>query len=111
MNFGKQIKKQRMEKGVTQENLAKKLGYKNNSYISRVEKGDFIPSKEKIKIIAKTLRIPIRDLNKYLSISKIRDLGIKKPELITLVQDIPKLSEKEKNIIIKVYLKIKERKV
>jgi len=36
--FGKILRKIREEKGVTQEQLAKALGYKNNSYIARIER-------------------------------------------------------------------------
>lgn len=42
--------------------------------------------------------------------SKLEQLGIKEPELISLFQDIPSLPEKEKKAIINAYLKIKERR-
>jgi transcriptional regulator with XRE-family HTH domain len=110
MEFGKILRKLREEKGVTQEELAKKLGYKNNSYISRVERGDFLPSKENLKKIAKTLKIPFRDLDSLLFETKIRELGIKKPELLALFRDIPHLPEEDKKAIINAYLKIKRRR-
>jgi len=49
MNFGQKLRQLRKQKGLTQQQLARKLGYKTNSYISDVESGHFIPSREKLK--------------------------------------------------------------
>ena len=49
--FSQNLIKLRKEKGITQQDLAKKLGYVTNSYIADVEKGKFIPSKKKLKKI------------------------------------------------------------
>ena len=109
MQFGQKLKKIRREKGISQQELAEKLGYVTNSYISDVEKGKFIPSRKKLKEIAKVLKVPFGELDNLLLESKIRELGIKKPELIALFQDIPRLPAKEKKQIIKAYLTIKEK--
>lgn len=111
MEFGKILRKLREEKGVTQEELAKKLGYKNNSYISRVERGDFLPSRDKLKVIAEVLKMPFRELDSLLFEAKVRELGIKKPELLALFKDIPYLPEEDKKAIINAYLKVKERRM
>lgn len=110
MIFGQKLRKIREERGMTQQQLAEKLGYVTNSYISDVEKGAFIPSKKKLKKIAKALRIPFKEIDDLLIESKIEELGVKEPELVSLFQDIPKLPEKDKRQIIKVYLSIKEKK-
>ncbi|MEO0242799.1 MAG: helix-turn-helix transcriptional regulator [candidate division WOR-3 bacterium] len=109
MEFGKILRKIREEKGVTQEELAKALGYKNNSYIARVERGDFLPSKENLKKIASILRVPFKELDSLLFEAKLKELGIRKPELLALFKDIPYLPEKEKRAIINAYLKVKEK--
>jgi len=109
MLFGSKIRKIRKEKGMSQMELAKKLGYKSNSYIADVEAGKFIPSKDKLKKIAKALNIPFSQLEEILIKSKIKELGIKDKELIDLFVDVPKLPKKEKEKIIKVYLSIKEK--
>ena len=109
MDFGSKIRKIRKEKGISQMKLATKLGYKSNSYIADVESGKFIPSKEKLKKIAKALNIPFSQLEEILTKSKIKDLGIKDKELVDLFVDIPKLPKKEKEKIVKVYLSIKEK--
>ena len=110
MSFGQKLRKLREEKGVTQQVLATKLGYVTNSYIADVEKGKFIPSKKKLKKIAKALNLPYSQINNLLTESKIEELGIKDSELIRLVRDIPELSKGEKMQLIDVYLKIKMKK-
>jgi transcriptional regulator with XRE-family HTH domain len=58
MNFGQKLRKLRIEKGLTQQQLADRLGYKTNSYISDVESGHFIPSRDELKKIAMALDVP-----------------------------------------------------
>ena len=110
MNFGQKLRKLRKQKGLTQQQLARKLGYKTNSYISDVESGHFIPSREKLKKIAKALGVPFKVLDDMLLESRLETLGIKEPELISLFKDIPNLPKKDKKAIINAYLKIKERR-
>lgn len=43
--------------------------------------------------------------------SKLEELGIKEPELVSLFRDIPNLPERDKKAIINAYLKIKEKKI
>ncbi len=59
MNFGQKLRNLREEKGVTQQELAEKLGYVTNSYVSDVEKGQFIPSEANLKKIAKVFNSPL----------------------------------------------------
>jgi len=110
MSFGQRLRKIREEKGMTQEQLAERLGYVGNSYISDVEINKFIPKKKKMKEIAKALGVSFKKINDQLIESKIEQLGIKEPELQELFREIPKLNKKEKNVIINAYLKIKKRK-
>jgi len=111
MNFGQKLRKLRIEKGLTQQQLAEKLGYKTNSYVSDVESGHFIPSREKLKKIAKALDVPFKVLEDMLLESRLEALGIKEPEFISLFKDIPSLPKKDKKAIINAYLKIKERRL
>jgi len=110
MKFGKKLKKIREENGISQQKLAKKLGYVNNSYISDVENGIFVPSKKKLKKIAKTLKVSFTQIKDLLREVQLGELGIKEPELISLFRDLPTLSKKEKQQIIEVYQKIKKKK-
>jgi transcriptional regulator with XRE-family HTH domain len=110
MIFGKKLRKLRESKGVTQQQLAEKLGFVSNSYVSEVESGKFIPSREKLRKIAKALGVPFKELDDLLMESKLEQLGIKEPELISLFRDIPSLPKKDKKAIINAYLSIKERR-
>lgn len=111
MIFGQTLRKLRIKRSLTQQQLTEKLGYKTNSYISDVEKGRFIPPKEKLKKIAKALDVPFKELEDMLLESKLENSGIKETKLISLFKDIPSLSEKDKKAIINAYLKVKERKM
>jgi len=107
--FGEKLRKIRKEKGISQQKLAEKLGYKTNSYIAEVERGKFIPSKEKLKKIAKALGVSFPQIKDILVESKLEELGIKEKALQELFKDIPKLPKDEKKKIIEVYLKVKEK--
>jgi transcriptional regulator with XRE-family HTH domain len=111
MIFGQKLRRLRIEKGLTQQQLAERLGYVTNSYISDVEKGHFIPSRDKLKKIARALGVPFKVLDDMLLESRLESLGIREPELISLFKDIPSLPEKDKRAIINAYLSIKERRM
>ena len=110
MNFGQKLRQLRIQKGLTQQQLAERLGYKTNSYISDVESGHFIPSRDKLKKIAKALGVSFRVLDDMLLESRLEALGIREPELISLFKDIPNLPKRDKRAIINAYSEIKERK-
>lgn len=108
MALSQKLRRIRKEKGISQQELAQRLGYKSNSYIADIEKGKFIPSKEKLKKIAKALDISFSQIKEMLIESKLEDLGIKEKALQELFKDIPKLPKNEKRKIIEVYLKVKK---
>lgn len=109
MDFGQKLRKLREEKGITQQELAEKLGYVTNSYISDVEKGAFIPSEEKLKKIAKTLRVSFSKIKELLIESKLESMGINELAFINIFKDYPRLTKKDKRAIINTYLKIKRK--
>ncbi len=110
MNFGQKLRKLREEKHITQQELAEKLGYVTNSYVSDVEKGQYIPSEANLKKIARVLNIPLTRLKDLLLESKLEDMGIKEPAFVSMFKDYQRLTKQEKREIVKVYLKIKEKK-
>lgn len=62
---GKNIKNKRIELGLTQQELAKKLGYKSKSTINKIEKGINDISQSKLSDIAKALdTTPIKLMGK-----------------------------------------------
>lgn len=62
LDLYKNIKRRREELGMSQAELAKKVGYTSRSTIARIERGDFDLSQSKIMEIAKALRIPAGEL-------------------------------------------------
>jgi len=60
MNFGQKLRQLRIKKGLTQQQLAEKLGYVTNSYVSDVESEHFIPSRDKLREIARALDVSKR---------------------------------------------------
>ncbi|KCZ71298.1 Helix-turn-helix protein [Candidatus Methanoperedens nitroreducens] len=111
MEFGQKLRKLREERGISQQELAKKLGYKSNSYIFDIENGDFIPSEDKLKKLAKALRIPFSRMKDMMLESKLEDMGIKDPRFIGMFKDYSRLGEEDKEAIAKVYLEIREAKL
>jgi len=81
---------------LTQQELAERLGYKTNSYISDVESEHFILSKDKLKKIAKALDVPFKVLEDVLLESRFEALGIREHDLLSLFKDVPSLPEKGK---------------
>lgn len=61
INIGEKIKEKRLALGYTQAELAKKVGYKNTSSITKIETQRDIPLK-KLKPIANALEIDVRTL-------------------------------------------------
>jgi len=59
--LGQKLKKARKNSGITQEQLAEKVGMHYTS-ISRIETGDANPPVQTINKIAKALKIPLSDL-------------------------------------------------
>jgi len=110
MNFGQKLRQLRIQKGLTQQQLAERLGYVTNSYVSDVESGHFIPSRDKLRKIARALDVPFKVLEDMLLESRLEALGIREPELLSLFKDIPSLPKRDKRAIINAYLKIKERR-
>ncbi len=109
MSFGQKMRKLRRERGISQQELAKMLGYKSNSYIYDIERGYFIPSDKKIKKLAKALAVPFSKIKDILFESKLEDMGIKNPNFISLLKDYPSFSLRDKKAIVELYLEIKKK--
>lgn len=62
MNVYKRVKELREEKGLTQDELAEMVGYKNRSSIARIERGDAFIPQPMIKKLADALGVFPGDL-------------------------------------------------
>ncbi len=72
INFGQKLRQLRIQKGLTQRQLAKELGYKTNSYISDIERGRIIPPREKLRKIAEILGVPFKFLDNMAFQARVR---------------------------------------
>lgn len=95
MNYGKAIKTIRAAKGISQKELSNELQL-DSSYLSRIEKGERIPSVELLETIARKLQIPL-----YLFIllsSQKEDLkGVDEKDIDTLGKNLLKVLLEDKN--------------
>lgn len=60
-SLGKKIQKQRKKLGLTQEELAEKIRI-SRAYAGYIEQGRNVPSVEILQKIARTLKIPLKEL-------------------------------------------------
>lgn len=85
MTFGERIRIRREELGMSQEDLARKLGYKSRSTINKIELGVNDIGQSKIVAIAKALNTTIRylfgDSEEHETLSSIK-LSTQERELI-----------------------------
>ena len=108
--FGTRIKEIRERKGISQAELARRLGHASNSYVRDVERGVFTPPKERLGPLARALKVSINQLQEASLETKIRDLGVKDHDFVGMLKDYRHLSEKDREAIIKTYYRIKRRK-
>ena len=62
--FGEKIKKLRVEKGVTQEQLADEAGI-SVDFLSLIERGRNAPSFKNLEKIARALKVSVKDLFEF----------------------------------------------
>lgn len=76
-DIGDRIKEKRLEKKMSQEELAKRTGYKDKSSISKIERGTRQPQVEDLKKIASALKVDFGYLLGDVSIEtyKIREIA------------------------------------
>lgn len=84
MALGENIKRARMMAKISQEELAKRLGYKSRSTIAKIESGENDLTQRKVAAFAKALNVPIDFL---------MDGNTEKPRADILVYKIPVLGK------------------
>ena len=88
----KNIKRRRQQLGMTQSELAKKLGYADKSMIAKIEKGNVDLSQSKIVAFAHALEISAGDLMGDTQEEKSTD----EPELIVINRAMKKMTPDQK---------------
>lgn len=108
---GKKLKSLREYRGISQNELARRLGHSTNSYVSNVEQGLFVPSEDKLQRIAHALEIPFDMIKDAVLEARIEGLGIKEPALIGLLRDYPNLSDEEREQILQAYNRVRPQRL
>jgi len=104
-NIGKRIRKLRKEKGISQEELAWKIG-KSPNFIGLIERGKKRPSIETLRKISRVLNVPLKTFFEELQYSlPEEDIFIEKIRF--LLRDT---SEKDKKVVYQVIKSILKKK-
>jgi transcriptional regulator with XRE-family HTH domain len=109
--FGKQLRSLRESRSISQNELARRLGYSSNGYISDIERGAYIPSEEyTLREMARALDVPFDTLKDMALEARLDALGVREPGFVSLLKDYPRLSEEDRAEIMRAYLKVKNKK-
>jgi len=103
MALGDKLRQARLERGITQEQIAEKMGLVNNSYISQVENNIKHPSLEKVNEWADILGLSQEELEDLILEAKLEEIGIGDPAFSVMFKDIPKMTAEEKRSILRAY--------
>ena len=103
MTIGKRIKKRRMELGMSQRDLATKLGYSDHTTLTRIESDRIDLPQSRIKQLAATLNVSVGYLMGWeeepesAGVLAAKVLG--DPQTKRLVENYMALSQEDQNII------------
>ena len=106
-HIGLRIKARREELGITQEELARRLGYKSKSTINKIEMGINDISQKKIVLFAKALETTNAYLMSWDDRSEERKLGSEDAKLLKMYN---LLSEEDKQTILNLIEKLSGQK-
>jgi len=93
-DFGKRIADRRKQLGMSQDDLAKKLGYKSRSTINKIELGKNDIPQRKILEFSAALDMPVSELMAWEQESKSYDDTIEE-ELITLFRQLTATNQEQ----------------
>ncbi len=103
IHFGKKMKQIRLEKGISQEDLADRLGVGSNSYISDAERGRFLPSDDKLKAWADIMGLTWEEIEDLKVDAELERLGLTDPGFTMMFKEVPNMTVAEKQSLIKSY--------
>jgi len=102
-HFGKKMKQIRLEKGISQEDLAERLGVGSNSYISDAERGRFLPSDKKLKEWADIMGLSWAEIEDLKVDAELERLGLTDPGFTMMFKEVPNMTTEEKASIVRSY--------
>ena len=103
MAFKDKIKQIRLEKGLSQEQVARAMGYSSNTYVSDIERGRFVPQPDKLEKLASALGMTFEEMEDILLESKLQDLGLDDPGFTLMFKEVPNMTREEKQSLIRAY--------
>lgn len=103
IHFGKKMKQIRLEKSISQEDLAEKLGVGSNSYISDAERGRFLPSDDKLKAWADIMGLTWEEVEDLKQDAELERLGLTDPGFTMMFKEVPNMNAEEKASLIRAY--------
>ena len=103
IHFGKKLKQVRLEKGISQEDLAERLGVGSNSYISDAERGRFLPSDDKLKAWARNMGLTWTQVEDLKLEAELERLGLSDPAFTLMFKEVPNMTPEEKQSLIRSY--------
>lgn len=103
IHFGKKMKQIRLEKGISQEDLAERLGVGSNSYISDAERGRFLPSDDKLMAWADIMGLTWEEVEDLKQDAELERLGLTDPGFTMMFKEVPNMNAEEKASLIRAY--------
>lgn len=103
IHFGKRLKQVRLEKGISQEDLAEMLGVGSNSYISDAERGRFLPSDDKLIAWAEIMGLTWEAVEDLKLEAELERLGLSDPGFTMMFKEVPNMTAAEKQSLIRAY--------
>ena len=108
--FGDKLRQLREACGLSQQELARRLGYASNSYVGDVESGLFVPSEERLTALSRALGLQPEVLEEAAFEARLAEFGISDPAFVGMFKDYPKLSPRDKRAILAAYREAKRRR-
>jgi transcriptional regulator with XRE-family HTH domain len=109
--FGKQLRALRESKGLSQNELARRMGYSSNGYLSDIERGAYIPAEVyTLREMARALDVPFQTIEHMVLEARLDGLGIRDRGFVSLLKDYPRFTAEDRSHIMRAYLKVKAKK-
>ena len=102
-HFGKKMKQIRLERGISQEELAERLGVGSNSYLSDAERGRFLPSDDKLQAWADIMGLSWEEIEDLKVDAELERLGLTDPGFTMMFKEVPNMTTEEKASIVRSY--------
>ena len=95
------MKQIRLERGISQEDLAERLGVGSNSYLSDAERGRFLPSDDKLKAWADIMGMTWEQVEDLKYDAELERLGLTDPGFTLMFKEVPNMTAEEKASLIR----------